>query len=164
MRLNLRKLMANELDRLEFSGTVDLSHLDWNGEQPLKEPVRVEGSVENHAGVLSLDAKVHFILESGCARCGKQVSLEQSVRLNHLLAEEVQDEDSEDIIPISEGEVDLTEYIVSAIVLDLPMRILCSEDCKGLCPKCGKNLNEGDCGCDHKEIDPRLSALGKLLN
>ena len=44
------------------------------------------------------------------------------------------------------------------------MRVLCSEDCKGLCPKCGRDLNEGECGCDLKEPDPRLAVLAQLLH
>jgi len=164
MRLNLRKLMTNEIERLEFSGSEDLSSLDLHGEKPLREPVRVSGAVENHAGVLSLEAEIEAVLDVACARCGAPVRVEKTVPLRHLLSEEVQDEESEDILPVSDGEVDLTMPIVSALILDLDMRYLCREDCKGLCPKCGKNLNEGDCGCDTKEQDPRLSALGKLFN
>ena len=50
------------------------------------------------------------------------------------------------------------------LFLGLPTRDLCREGCRGLCPKCGKNLNEGDCGCDRKEIDPRLAVLKKFLD
>lgn len=164
MRLNLRKLMTNEVEKSEFSGQIDLSHLDLNGEKPIKEPVRISGVIENRAGVISLDAVIEAVLELSCARCEVPLRIERKIPLTHLLAETVQDEESEDILRVSDGEIDLTMHIVSAIILNLDMRYLCSEDCKGLCPTCGKNLNEGECGCDHKEIDPRLSILGKLLN
>jgi uncharacterized protein len=49
-------------------------------------------------------------------------------------------------------------------LLDVPMRPLCRPDCQGLCMNCGQNLNEGDCGCEEEEIDPRLEALRKFLN
>ena len=51
----------------------------------------------------------------------------------------------------------------SELILDMETSVLCQEDFRGLCPKCGKNLNEGDCGCDRREVDPRLSKLQELL-
>ena len=63
-----------------------------------------------------------------------------------------------------DGTVDIDADIAEAFLLELPMRHLCKEDCPGLCPKCGKRLAEGDCGCkNEKEIDPRLKVLQKLL-
>ena len=56
------------------------------------------------------------------------------------------------------------EQLSEILLLDFPTRVLCSEDCKGLCHKCGKDLNEGDCGCDHREIDPRFAVLQQLLD
>ena len=55
------------------------------------------------------------------------------------------------------------DAIRDALTLELPLRVLCKEDCKGLCPKCGHNLNEGPCGCDLREEDPRWDALKSLL-
>ena len=60
--------------------------------------------------------------------------------------------------------IDLDELVMSDLLLTLPMKHLCREDCKGLCAQCGKNLNEGDCGCIKKPVDPRLEALRKLLD
>ncbi|MGB9809870.1 MAG: YceD family protein, partial [Caldanaerobacter sp.] len=49
------------------------------------------------------------------------------------------------------------------VILSLPMKFLCKEDCKGLCPICGTNLNYGSCSCKREDIDPRLEVLSKLL-
>ena len=59
--------------------------------------------------------------------------------------------------------LDVDGLIYSEVVVNLPMKHLCKDDCEGICPKCGKDLNEGDCGCPAKEIDPRLQALADLL-
>ena len=59
--------------------------------------------------------------------------------------------------------LDLDELVYSEVVVSVPMKHLCKEDCKGICEKCGKNLNEGECGGPKREIDPRLSALADLL-
>ena len=71
-------------------------------------------------------------------------------------------EDEDRFILVEQGQLDVDELVVSDILLSLPMKHLCLPDCKGLCPTCGRNLNEGPCGCK-KPIDPRLEALGKLL-
>ena len=67
-----------------------------------------------------------------------------------------------DIVLLEAGTVDVGELARTAFILGMDTKTLCSEDCKGLCPRCGANLNEGLCGCK-REIDPRLAALAKLL-
>ena len=62
------------------------------------------------------------------------------------------------------GEVDVDDLVREQILLALPTRSLCREDCKGLCPACGADLNAGDCACDKEETDPRWAALGALKN
>ena len=65
---------------------------------------------------------------------------------------------------LAEGQkVDLTSLMQETIVTELPLRLLCKEDCKGLCPKCGTDLNLGSCSCEHKEIDPRLAGLADFF-
>ena len=64
---------------------------------------------------------------------------------------------------IEDMHFNLDPLVTEDIFLSLPTKILCSEDCKGLCPKCGVNLNLGKCSCK-KEIDPRLAALKELLD
>lgn len=59
--------------------------------------------------------------------------------------------------------LDLTEAIRQYAVMAIPMKVLCDKDCAGLCPKCGKNLNQGKCDCLAQEMDPRWSELTKLL-
>ncbi|MFW5872616.1 MAG: YceD family protein, partial [bacterium] len=61
-------------------------------------------------------------------------------------------------------EVDIRQILKSNIFLDLPIKPLCSEDCKGLCPQCGQNLNKGDCNCERDIIDPRLAKLEKFFD
>ena len=56
-------------------------------------------------------------------------------------------------------ELDVDALIADEIVLQWPMKVLCKEDCKGLCTVCGKNLNTGECGCDRTVLDPRMAAF-----
>jgi uncharacterized protein len=60
--------------------------------------------------------------------------------------------------------IDLSPIVRDLSLLDLPMQPICRPDCRGLCPECGQNLNEGECDCDRGDVDPRLEALRKLLD
>ena len=81
------------------------------------------------------------------------------------LVEEFTNEDSEDegVFPLEADAADLEEIVRTVFVLNLDSKLLCKPDCKGLCCRCGKNLNDGPCGCQ-KELDPRFAALQQLLN
>ena len=88
--------------------------------------------------------------------CGK------AVELGLAQAETLEGED-DDIILLDQGEVDVGELAYTAFILDMDTKHLCSEDCKGLCPGCGVNLNQAPCRCK-KQADPRWAALEQLLN
>ena len=92
-----------------------------------------------------------------CTACAPK-----SVSYSCVLAEEKQEEDSDEIILLEHDEVDLAELARDAFILDMDTKTLCSEDCKGLCPGCGVNLNREPCRCK-KQVDPRLAKLASLL-
>ena len=73
------------------------------------------------------------------------------------------DETNDDYIETPDFTLELDEVVISDIILHYPQKFLCSEDCKGLCPVCGKNRNEGDCGCEKQTVDPRLEILKQLM-
>ena len=103
-------------------------------------------------------------LDLVCDRCGKEFSREKVVPLDSLLADKLENEDSEDDIILLDGnELDLDEVVTTAFVLAMDTKNLCSEDCKGLCAKCGADLNLGPCGC-RPDVDPRWAALAQLLD
>lgn len=87
---------------------------------------------------------------------------EKTISYSCMLAEELQNEDNDDIVLLESGRVDAGELARTALILGMDTKTLCSEDCKGLCPRCGANLNDGPCGCK-REVDPRLAVLAKLL-
>ncbi len=74
------------------------------------------------------------------------------------------DEGNDDYIETPDFTVELDEVVISDILLDLPQKNLCRSDCKGLCPKCGQNLNSGKCECEGKTVDPRLEILKQLMD
>ena len=90
-------------------------------------------------------------------------SREKVVPLQFLLAETLENEEEDDIVLLDNGEVDVGQLAYTAFILNMDTKHLCSEDCKGLCPGCGVNLNVEPCRCK-KQADPRWAALEQLLN
>jgi len=131
-------------------------------------PVAVMGSVVNRAGYITLTAEASLSYRTHCARCLADV--EDTVRFlcEKTVADEkgllrLENTENDDYVQIKGGKLDLDAPICDEILLSFPMRILCSEDCKGLCAGCGADLNREVCRCTKKEVDPRLAKLAALL-
>ncbi len=163
MRLNLQPILHTPGGCMPFAFQMDLSGLEFYGEHPVAEPVQVSGSVRNMAGALVLSGAAETTLDLTCDRCLKPFRQEMRVPVEHLLAETLEDEKNDEILLLENGEVDLDEVFSTALILAMDSKHLCSEDCKGLCERCGADLNQGPCGCK-REIDPRLAALAQLLD
>ncbi len=126
--------------------------------------VHVFGKLESRAGVVHLDATAEFALSLPCDRCLSPVVERYSMPILHVLVTSLNNEENDELILVENDRLDLKELVLSDLLLNLPMKHLCREDCKGLCPKCGANLNEGECGCNRKPVDPRFAALRDLLD
>lgn len=163
MVIDVRPILHTPGKRLSFQFDLDLSDLEFDGRRPAARPVAVEGEVRNTADLLELDLTARTTLDAVCDRCGKEFPLEQTVSYGCMLAEELQNEESDEIVLLEDGKVDAGDLARTAFILGMDSKHLCSEDCKGLCPRCGADLNLGPCSCK-KEPDPRLAALASLLD
>ena len=162
MKVDVRPILHTPGRRLEFQFALDLSDLEFDGRKPVSRPVAVEGEVRNTADLLELELTARTTLDAVCDRCGKEFLLDKEAGYRCMLAEELQNEESDEIVLLEDGTVDAGELARTAFILGMDSKTLCSEDCKGLCPRCGADLNLGPCSCK-KEPDPRLAALAKLL-
>ncbi|MBR2781826.1 MAG: DUF177 domain-containing protein [Oscillospiraceae bacterium] len=164
MRLNLAKLLDRPGESLAFETQADLSDLVFGSCAPADEPVAFKGEIRNTAGVLILNGRLKSTLHCICDRCLKPFEKELDQPVEAVLTTEIQDEEAADAwtFLLDGEEADLDEILDAAFVLNMDSQLLCREDCKGLCSRCGKDLNEGPCGCK-KEIDPRLAVLAQLL-
>ena len=163
MRLDLREVIHTPGAVKTFAFPLDLSQLEFYGRFPIVHPVEVEGRVVNHAGALTLEGSARSRLELTCDRCSEPFSREKAVSLNALLAPDGDEGEDGKLIPLENGVLDLDEVAATAFVLGMDTKNLCSDDCKGLCAKCGANLNREPCRC-RPEVDPRLAALAQLLD
>lgn len=165
MRLNLKDIIHVNGGRISFDYELDLSDLDFYGRKPICEPVKAVGEVCNSAGVLTLTGELTSNLHLVCDRCAKEFQRVKTVHVENLLADHLDnevDEESLDIILLEGNELDLDDALTTAFILDMDSKVLCQEDCKGICAGCGVDLNYGTCKC-RKEIDPRFAVLAKLL-
>lgn len=162
MLFDVKPILHTPGKYLEFRFELDLSDVDFGGRCPISKPVVVEGGVRNTAGILDLEMTASSELDAMCDRCGKEFRQDKRIPYSCVLAEEVQNEDNDEIVVLEDGKVDLEDLARTAFILGMDTKTLCSEDCKGLCSRCGADLNLGPCSCT-KEVDPRLAVLAKLL-
>lgn len=175
MRIDLTQLLEGKLSEVnvEYSYMPDDSGVLLPEEIKLREPIHVRCTVTDKNGYMTLIASATAAYDTVCDRCLDPISTSVTFSISRLIEtgagvhaedEEHDDEYEDSLLEISAGAVDIDAEITEAFSLELPMYHLCREDCPGLCPKCGKRLAEGDCGCSaKKEIDPRLAILQKLL-
>ena len=99
-----------------------------------------------------------------CDRCAATFDRDINFPIDVVLVTELADEENEDewVFPLEGDSANLDDIVRTVFVLNLDSKLLCKEDCKGLCCRCGKNLNDGACNCQ-KELDPRFAALKQLL-
>lgn len=162
MKLDLKKIVHAPGASENFRYELDYSELEWNGEKPAAQPVLVTGQVKNMAGALLLNLSMSTVLDLTCDRCTEPFSQEMSAEFESLLSTELEDEDNDEIILLKDDALELDELLRDIFIMNMDTKHLCSEDCKGLCPGCGVNLNHEACRCK-KEVDPRLAGLAKFL-
>ena len=171
--MDLRALLADEcravpVDFLLEPKTDSGDHFSGLTDVRFPSPVRVLGTITNTAGYIRMVLTLSVDYVAPCARCLEDVSgsfsfdVERTV-VTPKMTEGLTEDRIDELVVVEDGFLDVDELLLEVLALSFPFRFLCREDCKGLCPKCGKNLNHGDCGCETKEIDPRLEPLRKLL-
>ena len=158
MLLNLSGVFAGS-ESLPFEYEMDLSDLEFSGCSSLKKPVKIKGAAKNRAGVVFIELTAEYTISAPCDRCAADIERKDSLPLTYVVVQETEGEDTEDFVVAEDQKVDLDPLVRDDIVIRYPSKLLCSPDCKGLCPNCGKNLNEGDCDCAKEQTDPRLDAL-----
>ena len=164
MLLGLSKIIDSPGASVPFSTSVDLSDLRYGESYPVSEAVVAEGMVRNTAGVLVMTGEVSTCIHGRCDRCTTPFDREIHIPIDVVLVTEMANEENEDewVFPLEGDSADLDDIVRTVFVLNLDSKLLCKEDCKGLCCRCGKDLNEGPCSCQ-KELDPRFAALKQLL-
>lgn len=166
MVINVSEILKVYGCEVIVNGDVTLSDTNFLGEEfVFGAPMHIEGGIVNNGKALELNAKCSGRVKVHCARCTKE--LERNVNFDikeFFMQDDGNVGDNEDVVLFEGYTIDLTDIVINHFLMNVSGKYLCSGDCKGLCPKCGADLNEGDCGCSDDEIDPRWAGLLDIMN
>ena len=135
------------------------------GDTHLSSNINVDLLLTKVLKEISVRGNIWFSIETPCARCLDTMDLILEPEVNLILLPEYlpheKDEDI-DFETYKGDEIDLGGYLRELIAMSLPIKVLCVEECKGLCPNCGVNLNLEECSCKDNWVDPRFAVLRNL--
>lgn len=133
------------------------------GDFPIREKLPVSLRIANRENkYLVLQGAVDLVVDIPCGRCLETVPTPIRFDIDRELRMEngsVSDEEMEVTDYLIGFDLDIDKLVYAEILVNWPMRVLCKEDCKGICRICGMNLNEGACNCQRTELDPRMAAI-----
>ncbi len=159
MKFNIASVLKNEGTAMALNGEISPGKLMYLGNTfDFTRPVVLEASIRNIGGTLELNGRLRGEYNSLCDKCGCDVVGKLDVEIDETIDSEFQDLDGE-CFEVNGTVLDISGLVNALIWGNLPMKLLCREDCKGLCSICGCNLNETTCDCDHTVYDPRLAIL-----
>ena len=169
MLINLSELFPVEGKSKTYTVPLEMKQFHCaSGDYEIVECEPVSLVITNEGNkVLTVKGQAAFSLVMQCARCLEPVKvpmeleIDQELDMKQSSKERLEALDEQFYINGYNLDVDL--LVGNEITLNLPMRVLCSEDCKGICNRCGTNLNRGTCDCDRSSLDPRMSVIQDIF-
>ena len=170
MIINISEILSTAKKSETYSVPIQLDDFTMNGDRYAmvsKEPVTLTITNIGNREV-SIQGHIDVVLNIPCDRCLELVptrlsmDVDKAVDLKKTDAERINDLD--ETCYIDHSSLDVDRLVSNEILIHFPMKTLCREDCKGICFKCGQNLNLGECGCDRASLDPRMSAILDIFN
>jgi uncharacterized protein len=169
MLINLTDVFTSEGKVKNLSVPYEHDSFSYMGNAyPVAERTDIDFTLTNiGTGCVLVEGKLELTLTIPCDRCLQSVNVPLSVAFTHrVLSPEQEDAASEEEEQnfVSGYELDTDTLINNEILINMPVKVLCREDCKGICSVCGQNLNERECGCDRFVPDPRMAAIKDIFN
>ena len=170
MQIHLSDVTDSEGKHIQLQPELELDKISFQmGDYPILEKTPVELEITNTGNkVLELKGIGSVTVGIPCDRCLEQVAvkipyeIEQKLDMKQSDTERVQDLDENDYLTGMDLDVDRLVYL--EVLMSWPLKVLCREDCKGICSRCGKNLNKGSCGCAEEPKDPRMAAISDIFS
>lgn len=169
MLINLSELFTSEGKIKNYSLDIEMTEFHApDGVYEIVEPKPVILQMTNVGDrTLVLEGEINLSLMIPCDRCLEPVKIpfhlivERTLDMNQSEEERIKSLDEQ---PYLKGyNLDLDQLVSNELLLNLPMKVLCNEDCKGICNRCGENLNHETCGCDRSSLDPRMSVIQDIF-
>ncbi|XEQ92703.1 hypothetical protein SCACP_15540 [Sporomusa carbonis] len=169
MKINIGQLRKDIGGTQSFSFKTSAEDLGVDNQQGLwSDIITVEIQVTNKGNIYQITGTVNTAINQCCSRCLEPMvhvlNIPFSEDYKETELEEIDNFSSREINYFTGDEIDITDLIRENILLAEPLKPVCSENCRGLCPECGTNLNIDTCGCNPIKTDPRLAVLEKLLS
>lgn len=118
--------------------------------------------------MIRIETVIDITLLIPCDRCLEDVEYNLNIEVNKEINMNESDKDRiqslDELSYIKENSLDVERFVYNEILVHLPMKVLCNENCKGICNRCGANLNSQTCNCDTTELDPRMSKIRDIFN
>lgn len=165
MLIDLTDVIKNENGKLDISEEFCMPNVSFMGEEfEFSNPFKACGTVTNNSKSLALDMTVSGTAKVHCARCSAPLEVIVHFPVQEtLMREDEANAEDDDVVLYQGKKIELDDILVSNFLMNAPVKYLCREDCKGLCPHCGINLNEQTCDCGKESIDPRWEKLAEIM-
>ena len=164
MIIQFSDLISSKNRKKEINVTYDLEPLYFDGEKiEAVEALSVVGNITSVGDVLTLRASIKTKLNLNCSRCLEAFIYPIDIEIEERFTNNNELQNDEEIIFVDGNILDITEIVENVIISTLPIKRLCTDNCRGLCYQCGKNLNEGSCNCNTNDVDLRLAKLQELF-
>ena len=165
MVLDLTPLLDDRVKEIPVEEDIPLDVLFRGGDElQFRQPVSLRGRLYRiEEDVIFFSGDIEVALTTACYRCLEPVEIEEVYDFDEAVYAPGKEEDYDLIMEPEGQEIDLTAFTENVLDLKLPLRFLCHEECKGLCPVCGANLNTSECNCNAEKTDPRFAMLKNLL-
>ncbi len=161
MIIYIKNLKSDDSGYTSFELSENIKGIDSGGETiNFSGPINVKGIIERNEGTFLIKGEVQAKVILQCSRCLRTVKYPLNTVFDQMYSETG---DGEDVLLARGDRIELNKPVQESILLELPIKVLCKEECKGLCPICGVDRNVTQCDCKHERVDPRMQKLKKLL-
>ena len=163
MFINLSEVLSELHKPIDVTIPVEMNEVSYvNGTMPIVKKTDAHIVVKHvKQRELTIEGECKLVLEIPCDRCLEPVAVEFDLKFTKNV--DLDDDDQTDELDeknyIDGYNLDVDKLLYNEMLIGWPMKILCSEDCKGICNTCGQNLNKGTCNCEDTSLDPRMSVI-----
>lgn len=164
IRINVAEIKKRLVGEKTFAYDLTPEELEIKSDElKIEGTVKTEGRMSNAGDVLLLKAVMSARVHRICGRCLKEFTAVTKAEAVEKFYPAGAENIEQDAFVYDSDVIDITKPLREGLLLAEPMQALCKQDCRGLCPVCGADLNDGDCGCERFSVDPRLAALKQFI-
>lgn len=163
MLIKLNKFLSSDAKYLKVDENFIIDDENFLEKTNLKGFVNLKGEIYKVDEDISFTGTIKYTFADECARCLEEFDNSIETKFQAEIVQNADEESDEAQLVIKDGNIEMDEAVKQLIYLSMPMKSLCRNNCKGICPGCGVNLNYEKCQCENNLTDPRFDKLKDLL-